>query len=158
MSMEGKLKCQCLKAIRKQIADANGIVLEIPECTHEGPCAGTCPRCEAEVRYLETQLSHKRSLGQAVAVAGIAAAMATALVGCGSSADDDGCDYDMEGIVMETQGEPAPPPMTPGWEAQSLPDGSVVPVPKRPEFFNDAQNRDYDDLFPGGENDASGTI
>ena len=58
--------------MRRKIADANGILLPDRECTHTGDCAGTCPYCESEVRYLERELSKRRSLGKAVAVAGIA--------------------------------------------------------------------------------------
>ena len=68
----GKSTCKVLKEVRRKIADANGIPLEERECTHKGDCAGTCPYCEAEVRYLERELSKRKSLGKAVAVAGIA--------------------------------------------------------------------------------------
>ena len=69
---QGKSTCKVLKEVRRKIADANGILLEERECTHKGDCAGTCPYCEAEVRYLERELSKRKSLGKAVAVAGIA--------------------------------------------------------------------------------------
>ena len=68
----GKSTCKVLKEVRRKIADANDIPLEERECTHKGDCAGTCPYCEAEVRYLERELSKRKSLGKAVAVAGIA--------------------------------------------------------------------------------------
>ena len=71
---QGKSTCKVLKEVRRKIADANGISLEERECTHMGDCAGTCPYCEAEVRYLERELSKHKSLGKAVAVAGIAMA------------------------------------------------------------------------------------
>ena len=48
----GKQICKQLKAVRQRIADENGIPLSVEECTHKGDCRGTCPRCEAEVRYL----------------------------------------------------------------------------------------------------------
>ncbi|WP_286139750.1 MULTISPECIES: carboxypeptidase-like regulatory domain-containing protein, partial [Muribaculaceae] len=35
---------------------------------------GTCPKCEAEVRYLEQQLRSRQRMGKAVAIAGISAA------------------------------------------------------------------------------------
>ena len=69
----GKTTCKVLKEVRRKIADANGIPLQECECTHTGDCAGTCPYCESEVRYLERELSKRRNLGKAVAVAGIAA-------------------------------------------------------------------------------------
>lgn len=71
----GKQKCKILKQIRKQIADANDISYVIEECPHKGDCAGTCPKCEAEVRYLESQLAERRRLGKAVAVVGLAAGL-----------------------------------------------------------------------------------
>lgn len=70
----GKTTCKVLKEVRRKIADANGIPLQERECTHTGDCAGTCPYCESEVRYLERELSKRKSLGKAVAVAGIAVA------------------------------------------------------------------------------------
>ena len=51
--VKGKSTCKTLKAIRRQIAEANDIKYEPRECHYEGPCLGTCPACEAEVRYLE---------------------------------------------------------------------------------------------------------
>lgn len=55
----GKRRCEILKGIRKTVAKANGIKYEPVECTHEGDCPGTCPQCEAEVRYLERELKKK---------------------------------------------------------------------------------------------------
>jgi len=78
----GRNTCNTLKAIRKQIAEANDIEYEPQECTHEGECAGTCPACEAEVRYLESELMKRKRLGKKVAVAGIAMGM-VGLSGCG---------------------------------------------------------------------------
>ncbi|MBO4382086.1 MAG: hypothetical protein J5799_03995 [Bacteroidales bacterium] len=57
----GKSTCKVLKEVRRKIADTNGIPLEERECTHQGDCAGTCPYCEAEVRYLERELSKRKS-------------------------------------------------------------------------------------------------
>ena len=79
---QGRHTCNTLKAIRKQIAEANEIEYEPVECTHEGDCAGTCPACEAEVRYLESELIKRKGLGKKVAVAGIAMGMAS-LSSCG---------------------------------------------------------------------------
>ena len=80
--MNGKQKCRILKQIRQQIAEANDIDLVIAECTHKGECRGTCPRCEAEVRYLEQQLERRRSLQKRVALVGVSAGMTLALSGC----------------------------------------------------------------------------
>ena len=68
----GKDICKELKAVRRRIADENNIPLEIPKCTYKGPCAGTCPRCEWELRQLETALADRIRLGKVATVAGIA--------------------------------------------------------------------------------------
>lgn len=80
---KGRKVCNELKAIRKSIADANGIEYTPKECNHKGECAGTCPACEAEVKYLEKQLSMKAMLGKAVVVAGLSLSVASC-VGCGA--------------------------------------------------------------------------
>ena len=67
----GKQICETLKGIRADIAQANGIEYTPAECTHEGDCAGTCPACDSETRWLERQLRLRRQLGKAVAIAGI---------------------------------------------------------------------------------------
>lgn len=70
---KGKQTCKILKDIRRQIAEANDIEYITSECQYKGDCAGTCPKCEAEVRYLEQQLESRRTAGKAVALAGISA-------------------------------------------------------------------------------------
>ena len=71
----GKQTCKILKEIRRQIAEANGIEFATSECRYKGDCLGTCPKCEAEVRYLEQQLRARSLAGKAVALAGISAGM-----------------------------------------------------------------------------------
>lgn len=78
--MIGKDKCKMLKQIRAQIAKNNDIEMIIEECTHQGRCKGTCPKCEAEVAYLEEQLEKRKALGKAVCVAGISVAMIAGVV------------------------------------------------------------------------------
>ena len=80
--MRGKEVCRTLKEIRAEIARQNGIPWETEECGFKGECRGTCPRCEAEVRQLEEALAKRRRLCKAVALAGVAAGMVTALSGC----------------------------------------------------------------------------
>ncbi len=70
---KGKSTCQLLKDIRQQIADANGISYLPKECHHKGDCAGTCPACEEEIRYLERELKARKGNGFGMKVAGIAA-------------------------------------------------------------------------------------
>ena len=70
---KGKSTCKLLKSIRQQIADANGISYRPIECQHKGDCAGTCPACEEEIRYLERELKARKGSGFGMKVAGIAA-------------------------------------------------------------------------------------
>ena len=70
---KGKSTCKLLKSIRQQIADANGISYQPKECHHKGDCAGTCPACEEEIRYLEHELKARKGNGIGMKVAGIAA-------------------------------------------------------------------------------------
>ena len=72
----GKNICHQLKNVRRSIAEENGIPLEIEECTYKGECSGTCPKCEAEVRYLESELAKRISLGKAATIAGLAVGLA----------------------------------------------------------------------------------
>ena len=93
----GKQICKILKDIRKQIAEENDIEFVTSECQHKGDCAGTCPKCEAEVRYLESQLARRRSSGRTTRLVGVSlglAAVAPALLSCDS---------------MTTMGDPVPP-------------------------------------------------
>ena len=71
--VKGKSTSKLLKDIRQQIADANGISYQPKECHHKGDCAGTCPACEEEVRYLERELKARKGNGFGMKVAGIAA-------------------------------------------------------------------------------------
>ena len=95
--MNGKSKCKVLKDIRKKIAEANDIAYVTSECKYQGECAGTCPKCEAEVRYLEEELAKRKSLGKIVAVAGIAATLVVASAGCDLT------------LPNQTAGDPLPP-------------------------------------------------
>lgn len=80
--MNGKAKCKILREIRKKIAEANDITVVTKECTHQGNCKGTCPKCEAEVRYLEQELEKRRRLGKKISVAALSAGLAF-LTACG---------------------------------------------------------------------------
>ncbi len=81
----GKSICNVLKTIRKQVAEANEIKYEPRECHHQGECRGTCPACEAEVRYIERQLDIRKQLGKAVTIVGISAGL-SALSACSDKA------------------------------------------------------------------------
>ena len=80
---KGKQTCKILKEIRKQIAAENDIELITSECTHKGDCQGTCPKCEAEVRYLERELEKRQRLGKAAVFAGMSIGTAITAAACG---------------------------------------------------------------------------
>lgn len=97
----GKRICSELKAIRRKIADENGIKMDIPECTYTGDCRGTCPRCDWEVQYLEKNLFERLRLGKIATISGIALGLSS----CGGNADTqsiqltgDSVPYDIENV------------------------------------------------------------
>ena len=78
--VKGRSTCKLLKDIRQQIADANGISYQPKECQHKGDCAGTCPACEEEIRYLERELKARKGNGFGMKVAGIAAGICATVI------------------------------------------------------------------------------
>lgn len=78
----GKKKCRILKEIRQKIADENDISYVTHECGFQGECAGTCPRCESELRYLEGELKARAAAGKRIAIAALCAGMTFGLSGC----------------------------------------------------------------------------
>ena len=79
---KGKQTCKILKEIRKQIAAENDIEFVTSECTYKGDCKGTCPKCEAEVRYLEHELEKRQRLGKAAIFAGMTLGTLFATASC----------------------------------------------------------------------------
>lgn len=73
----GKRICETLKAIRREIASVNGIDYTPTPCNHMSDCAGTCPMCEQETRWLERQLRSRQVMGKAVAIAGMSIALSS---------------------------------------------------------------------------------
>ncbi|MBQ1225595.1 MAG: hypothetical protein IIX75_00735, partial [Clostridia bacterium] len=94
----------------------------------KGDCKGTCPKCEAEVRYLEKELEKRQKLGRSVAVVGIAAALAVSSVGCDDILEIPIVDDLWENIVTP---RPSDPDHTMGdWDIQGDPatvDGEMLP-------------------------------
>jgi len=141
--MIGKEKCKMLKQIRMEIAKENDIQMVIEECTHQGRCKGTCPRCEAEVAYLEAQLEKRKSLGKAVCVAGISAAMftstlqASSVQAYGKTVPETTYSY---GITPTSGGVSTPDLMPEGTMAPAserptempMPEGTMAPASERP--------------------------
>ena len=85
-----KEKCRKLKQIRKRLADTLHIDLHQRECTYEGPCSGTCPKCKQEEQQLNQAILKKTALAAGVVT------MTVGLTGC----------------VMETEGSPVFHPAT----------------------------------------------
>ena len=114
--MRGKNKCKILKEIRQKIADENDIPYVTQECSYQGECSGTCPRCEAELRYLEQQLEKRKRLGKTVTVAALSASLMMGLTACPSeakeaettlqteqsSASSEECEVDLLGLIEST--------------------------------------------------------
>ena len=53
---KGKVTCEKLKAIRREVAEKLGIEYSPKECTFEGDCLGTCPLCQQETDMLMEQV------------------------------------------------------------------------------------------------------
>ena len=106
---KGKQTCKILKEIRKQIAEENDIKLVIEECTYQGDCLGTCPKCEAEVRYLERELEKRQRMGKAAVVAGLSVGLLGASQVALAQAPDplrlDTTEVVLEGCVVPEMGE-----------------------------------------------------
>ena len=56
---QGKDKCELLKAIRAYLAEKYGLDYSPSECTHEGDCLGSCPKCDNELQDIQAQLRAK---------------------------------------------------------------------------------------------------
>lgn len=85
--MTGKEKCRLLKQIRKEIAESNGIVYLTSECTFEGECRGACPKCDAEIRYLDGELQAKAARGEKITISGLSLSTFEQTVDTNNSAD-----------------------------------------------------------------------
>lgn len=86
--MTGKEKCKLLKQIRKEFAESNGISYPTEECTFEGECNGTCPQCDAEIRYLDDQMQQKAARGEKITFAGLSLDTYEGVEGGNSSTED----------------------------------------------------------------------
>ena len=151
-SIHGKSICKQLKAVRQRIAEENDIPLEQRECTYEGPCRGTCPRCEAEVQYLERALASRLKLGRAATVAGLSLSLAACGNGQGGPLVE--ADSLSEGEVFEEVGPEdtlMPPPLPPDF---ALPEPELEGIvalgdPNYPEEFAAPKDSQKDDFYDG---------
>lgn len=141
---KGKKTCKILKDIRREIAKANDIDLVISECTYKGDCAGTCPKCEAEVRYLEQQLRMRRNAGKVVALAGLMAGAFVATSPLHASVGSDAAP------VMQHDPELS---RTKGMVALTAPDTIAAPTPTKESADNQLFGASSEGMpmFKGGD-------
>lgn len=71
-----KEKCKLLKEVRKTMANKLGVDLHQQECTYQGKCLGTCPKCKQEEEILN------KAILQKTAIAGTVAAISMGMTGC----------------------------------------------------------------------------
>ena len=144
--MIGKEKCRILKEIRQRIADENDIAYVTRECTHQGDCKGTCPKCESELRYLEKQLAARAAAGKRIAIAALCAGMTFSLSGCAAIANNKGKESveELGGAV-----EPSPEP-----DYTEVLDGEVGPD-YYDEYELEGDVAVWEDEWDTGENAAS---
>jgi hypothetical protein len=131
---KGKQTCKILKEIRRQIAADNDIELVTSECTHKGDCAGTCPKCEAEVRYLERELEKRQRLGKAAVFAGMTLGTAITAAACGPLIQPNaGMPMDPPDSVMAADSTTChPEKLLEGDVVKTLPDTLVVDTMPEP--------------------------
>ena len=131
--VKGKSTCKLLKSIRQQIADANGISYQPKECQHKGDCTGTCPACEAEIRYLERELKVRKGNGFGMKVAGIAAGICATVMPMTAAAQAVKSDSTANPPVQTTKKAPI--------KVVDLSDGCASPVVVRGMVI-DAENKE----------------
>lgn len=94
-----KEKCKELKKVRAKIAEDLGVELHQSECTYEGYCSGTCPKCMQEEMKLNAAIMKKQleesDIKRRVAAAGLTTAAALCLTGCNAPGGTEQIDGDM---------------------------------------------------------------
>ena len=62
--MNGKVKCERLREVRRLICLQNDIPFTEDECTSSGEgCKGTCPKCDQALRILAMKLAERKKAG-----------------------------------------------------------------------------------------------
>ena len=99
-----KETCRELKQVRAKIAEDLEIDLHQTECTYEGYCSGTCPKCKGEELRLNAAILKKQmeesNMKRRVMAAGLTAVAALSLTGC-----------DIIGDYYVTEGVASAPPV-----------------------------------------------
>ena len=147
----GRRTCKILKEIRKQIAEKNDIEYVTSECTFQGECEGTCPKCEAELRYLENELNKRRQLGKVVAVAGISLGLASTFAACNTPQKQPDTPISKQKIIADTVNMDTIPAITQPKMSECLIEivGDVI---RLEDFEVEKENIDiFDDVVDVGE-------
>ncbi len=97
----GKELCKLLKDVRVKIAAENDIEYTPVECTYQGDCRGTCPQCEAELRWIQHCLDRRVLAGKIVKVAGISAGILM-MGSCGKGTANYNSDTVVDSISSES--------------------------------------------------------
>ncbi len=127
-----KEKCKELKKVRAQIAADLGIDLKQSECTYEGYCSGTCPKCKSEEMKLNLAIMkwqlESGDMKRKVAAAGLTTAAALSLSGCNTT------EHVIMGDVMPVETmevtEGLPDPAT--WQSEEI-DGGLETIEESTE-------------------------
>jgi len=120
--MTHKEKCSVLKRMRKTIADKLGIDLHQTECTYQGECSGTCPKCAHEESVL-----NKAILGGAIVASSVmlcACDLGTVSIEGGGKnvkEDDNGGGKDYSGDIQVVGEEEADPDLIVDGEEEAPP-------------------------------------
>lgn len=69
-----KERCRELKLVRAKMAEELGVDLHQRECTYDGYCSGTCPKCAAEERALNEAIL-RRQMEETEQSGGVTAAL-----------------------------------------------------------------------------------
>jgi hypothetical protein len=143
----GKETCKILKKIRQQIADKNEIEYTTSECSFKGECTGTCPKCEAELKYIENELHKRKQLGKIATIAGISLGIASTFSACNNAPKQTNIYTSEQGIPMEDEViltgillPPSPPP--PSNTIMAIDDQHVISLESGeidPNWYNNEQ-------------------
>ena len=104
--MTGKERCNFLKAIRKNIAELNGIEYEPRECDEEECNCGTCSLCDYEAEQLLAALRKKEASGSPIRI-DVDSIESFGIIAT-EPFEDDGDDMRLAGIPAPLQGDIAP--------------------------------------------------
>ncbi len=124
-----KERCKELKLVRAQIAKDLGIELNQTECTYEGYCSGTCPKCKSEELKLNAAILKKKlddsNIKGRIAVAGFTTVAALSLSGCTNNRHVGELAGDVE-YVGDTESETEVPD-TQQWQTNDPDDDNNLP-------------------------------